>query len=118
MSGLWNKIFGSKPSPSLVKTRLEAGRRLFSEHRYNPALAEAIAILDVEPKNGEALDLAVNIFYLCNSAHSQEKIGPSISEDPLFDGLFNQCNRCHRGWPGNPSHRGVRGQLVITNPAG
>lgn len=97
---------------------LEAGRQLFSDHRYSAAMDKAIAALDIDPKDDEALNLAGTILYLCSSAHSQEKVRPSVSEDPLLDSLFNQCSRCHRCWPGNPTLKGVRGQVVVTNPAG
>jgi hypothetical protein len=80
----------------VVKTRLEAGRRLFSDHRYNAAMDEIMAVLDVYPQNRDALDLAGTILYLCSSVNSQERIRPSISDDPLLDGLFSQCNRCRR----------------------
>jgi Flp pilus assembly protein TadD len=104
-------------SAQVVKTRLEAGRRLFSEHRYNAALDEVIAALDIDPRNGEALDLAGTILYLCGGSDSQERIRPSVAEDPLLDGLFNQCSRCHRCWPGNPTLKG-EGQRVVFNPVG
>jgi len=106
---------GSGPA---VKKRLEAGRLLFSDHHYSAAMDKVIAALDIDPKNGEALNLAGTILYQCSSAHSQERIRPSVSEDPLLDSLFNQCNRCHRCWPGNPTLKGFRGQQMVTNPAG
>jgi tetratricopeptide (TPR) repeat protein len=101
-----------------LTSALDAGRQLFSEHRYSAAMDKAIAALDIDPKNGEALNLAGTILYLCSSAHSQDEIRPSVREDPLLDGLFSQCSRCHRCWPGNPALKGFRGQAMITNPLG
>lgn len=106
---------GSLP---LIKTRLDTGRRLFSDKRYSAAMDEAIGVLDIDPQNSEALDLAGTILYLCASAQSQERIRPSVSEDPLLDSLYNQCSRCHRCWPGNPMLKDFGGQQVVMNPAG
>jgi hypothetical protein len=109
---------GMAGSVAVVKTRLDGGRRLFSDKRYSAAMDEVIAVLDIDPKNGEALDLAETILYLCASVDSQEKIRPSVSEDPLLDVLFSQCNRCHRCWPGNPMLKRFGGQQVVMNPVG
>jgi tetratricopeptide repeat protein len=108
-------IAGSVP---VIKTRLDAGRRLFSDKRYSAALEEVIAVLDIDPKNVEALDLAGTILYLCADAHSQERIRPSVSEDPLLDPLFSQCSRCHSYWPGNPMLKHLGGQQAVINPIG
>lgn len=105
-------------SVSAIKTRLETGRRLFSEKRYSAAMDEAIAALDIDPRCNDALDLAGNILYVCSSADSQERIRPSVSEDPLLDGLFSQCTRCHRCWPGNPLLKMLGGRQVVMNPVG
>jgi hypothetical protein len=102
----------------VVKARLEASRRHFSDHRYNAAIEEVMAVLDAYPHNREALDLASSILYLCSSDQSQEQIRPSVWNDPLLDNLFSQCHRCHRCWPTNPMYKDFAGQLTIMNPIG
>jgi hypothetical protein len=107
----------AKTSIRVIEAHLTAARRHSSEHRYNAALDEIMAVLDVYPKNREARDLAQIILYLGSSARAEERLRPGIGEDPLFDSLFNQCNRCHRSWPGNPMYKDVE-HLTVTNPVG
>jgi hypothetical protein len=109
---------GPPGSVRLARERLEVGRKLFSDLRYNSAMDEIIAVLDVFPHNRDALDLAGTILYMCSGVHSPEKIRPSLSNDPLLDGLFSQCTRCRQFWPANPMYKTFGGQLTVMNPVG
>jgi hypothetical protein len=100
-----------------VQARLAVAQELFTQESYAAAMNEVLAVLDVYPKNAQALSLAQSLLYLGLRAQVKERIPRSLFEDPLLDSLLSQCNRCHGCWPVNPMYKNAAG-LAVTNPVG
>ena len=102
---------------NLTQARINEAQNLFSANKYNDAMDQVIAVLDYQSENEDALNLAASIMLLGLRGSSEDPIRSSISNDPLLDNLFNQCNSCHRTWPGNPMYS-LMENVFVTNPAG
>ncbi len=132
----WNKIrgwFGTKPKTDQtvskpistvsapiqtinhpeVQNKLSEANSLGQSGKPQEAMIMILKILEKEPANSSALELAARVLI-----SGGESISKTISQDPLLDSLYAQCAKCGNSWLVDPLYKAFSGRMFITNPAG
>ena len=96
----------------LTDNRLQEALNLGQAGDYNTSLTLILQLLEDDPNNSEALNLAQTVLSIGDS-----NVAQSIRKDPLLDSVFAQCDKCDTSWVVDPTYKDAK-RLVITNPAG
>lgn len=105
----------SRMSVAVVRTEIDAARRLAVSRRYDDALEHLLSVLGTYPRNRQALDLAKTVVHL---AAGDGGLSPELVAVSLLDSVFNQCSRCGQVWPGPPDDESLRALLLNESKGG
>jgi HEAT repeat protein len=97
---------------SETEKMLSEASALAQSGKTQQAMILILKVLEKEPTNSRALDLAATVLMSGGASISQ-----TITKDPLLDDLFAQCAKCGTSWVVNPIYKHTA-RLLVTNPAG